>query len=55
MRLAADETMIRLDHETVHLRPTLKAALRLERRHGGFDKLARAVADGSLTVIADVI
>lgn len=55
MQLAADEITIRLDHEEFHLRPTLRAALRLERKHGGFDNLARHVADGNLSVIADVI
>lgn len=55
MRLADDDTAIQLGNETVHLRPTLRAAFRLERRHGGFRQLAGAIADGSLNVMADVI
>src|SRR3954471_3392571 len=56
MRLAKDEISIRIEGEApLHLRPTLRAAYRLERRYGGFDKLVVAVADGNLTVIADVI
>ncbi|MCC6736522.1 MAG: hypothetical protein IT534_10415 [Bauldia sp.] len=54
MQLAADEITIRLDGETVFLRPTLRAATRLERRYG-FPKLMEAVAEGNLTIIADVI
>jgi hypothetical protein len=54
MRLAADEITIRIGDAVVRLRPSLRAALRLERRYG-FDRLARAVADGNLSVIADVI
>ncbi|TCT12663.1 tail assembly chaperone [Tepidamorphus gemmatus] len=55
MRLAADEITIKVGSETVRLRPTLRAAMRLEARHGGMTGLFRAIADGSLTVIADVI
>jgi hypothetical protein len=55
MRLASDEITIRVSDATVRLRPTLRAALRLERRYGGFEAIVRAIADGNLTVIADVI
>ncbi len=55
MRLAAEELTIRVGPEVVYLRPTLRAALRLERKHGGFDRLFRLVADGHLGAIADVI
>jgi hypothetical protein len=55
MRLADEEITIRLADEVIHLRPTLRAAFRLERRYGGFDKLLRAVADGNLSAMADVI
>lgn len=55
MRLAADEITIRIGHEMIHLRPTLRAALRLERRHGGFDTIIRAVADSNVIVMSDVI
>jgi hypothetical protein len=55
MRLADDEITINLDHETIYLRPSLRAAFRLESRHGGFDKILRGVADGNFTMMADVI
>jgi len=55
MRLADDEITIKLDHETIYLRPSLRAAFRLERRHGGFDKIIRGIADGNFSIMADVI
>jgi hypothetical protein len=55
MRLADDEITINLDHETIYLRPSLRAAFRLERRHDGFDKILRGIADGNFSVMADVI
>lgn len=55
MRLADDEITLRIGNETIFLRPSLRAAFRLERRYGGFDKIARSVTDGNLTVISDVI
>lgn len=55
MRLAEDEIEIRIAGEALHLRPSLRAAYRLERRHGGFEKLARAIADENVTVMADVL
>jgi hypothetical protein len=54
MRLA-DEIIVDVGGGALRLRPTLRAALRLERRHGGFDKLFAAVADGNLGVIRDLI
>lgn len=50
MQLAADEITITVGGERVHLRPTLRAAFRLERRHGGFDKIMKAILQGSLTM-----
>jgi hypothetical protein len=55
MRLADDEITIKLDHETIYLRPSLRAAFRLERRHGGFDKILRGIAEGNFSMMADVI
>jgi hypothetical protein len=55
MRLADDEITIKLDHETIYLRPSLRAAFRLERRHNGFDKIIRGIADGNFSIMADVI
>lgn len=54
MRLA-DDTTITIAGEAVVLRPTLRAAIRLERRYGGFSKLASAIMDGSLSAASDVI
>jgi hypothetical protein len=55
MRLADDEITIKLDHETIYLRPSLRAAFRLERRHGGFGKIAKGITDGNFSIMADVI
>jgi hypothetical protein len=54
MRLA-DENTIEFGHEVIRLRASLRAAFRLERQHGGFDKIIHALADGNLTVMADVV
>ena len=55
MRLASDEITIKLDHETIYLRPSLRAAFRLERRYDGFDKIIKGIADGNFSTMADVI
>lgn len=55
MRLAQDEITITLDHETIYLRPSLRAAFRLERRHDGFDKIIKGIAGGNFSIMADVI
>jgi hypothetical protein len=54
MQLAHD-IVIRLGHDTIHLKPSLRAAIVLERRHSGFPRLVSAVSDGHLGVLADVI
>ncbi|MGF7160329.1 hypothetical protein FHS85_001952 [Rhodoligotrophos appendicifer] len=55
MRLAADEITLTIAGETVRLRPTLRAATRLERQFSGFHKLLLAVHQGSVSAIAAVI
>jgi hypothetical protein len=55
MQLAADEITIDLGHEAVRLRASLRAAFRLERRHDGFDKIVKGIADGNFSIMADVI
>jgi hypothetical protein len=55
MRLADDEIGFKAGSEAILLRPSLRAALRLERRHGGFDALLKAISHGNLTVMADII
>jgi hypothetical protein len=51
----ADEITIEFEHEVIRLRASLRAAFWLERRHGGFDKIIHAIADGNLSVMADVV
>ena len=53
--LAADEITITVAREAITLRPTLRAAMRLERAFGGFDKLIEAIDGGSVTAMAAVI
>ena len=55
MHLADEEMTLRLGEERLHLRPTLRAAARLERRHGGFNAVFEAIGEANVTVIADVI
>lgn len=54
MRLAEDEIVIRVAGGETRLRPTLRAAMRLEGRYG-FEKLFRAVSEGNLTVVSEII
>jgi hypothetical protein len=49
------EFKIALQGQELELRPTLRAACNLYNRYDGFEPLARAVADGSFRVIADVL
>lgn len=53
--LASDETIITINQYEVVLRPTLRAAMRLERKYDGFDKIIKAIADENLTVISSII
>ena len=53
--LAQDEIRITVDGTVILLRPTLRAAMRLERRHGGFGKIVAAIHDARFTVMADLI
>lgn len=55
MFLADEEVTIALDDERIHLRPSLRAATRIERQHGGFPAVLRALDECSVTVIADLI
>lgn len=54
MRLADDITIV-IAGEEIQLRPSLRYAIRLERREGSFQKLLKEVMDGSLTAACDVI
>ena len=53
--LLADDTIITVGHETIRLRASLRASLRLERQFRGFDKIVAAVSDGNVSVMAAVI
>lgn len=56
MQLATDEIALELSPlGPVWVRPSLRAAYRLERRYGGFDKLLSAVSQGNVTAIFNVI
>jgi hypothetical protein len=55
MRLANEQMRLTVGDETIVLRPSLRAAMRLYERHGGFSKLADAIAKENVTAMADVI
>jgi hypothetical protein len=55
MRLADDEATIILATRCFVLRPSLRAAFRLERKYEGFQKLSQAIADGNFSACADLI
>ena len=55
MALCDDEMEIRVEHETIVLRPTLRAAFRLERRFNGFDNLLKAIAEENISAMSAVI
>lgn len=54
MRLASDPITIAVDGVSATLRPSLRAAYHLQRRHG-FPALITAVIEGDLSRIADMI
>jgi hypothetical protein len=54
-RLAPDPVVVHLDGVALVLRPTLKAAIRLDRREGGFAALTEGILDGDMGAIADTI
>jgi hypothetical protein len=51
----AHETTFTVGHEVIRLRASLRAAIRLDRRFGGFDKIAKAILAGNLSVMSSVI
>lgn len=54
MHLAEDIT-VTIEDERFDLRPSLRAAMRLERRHGGFTAITNAVFERNANVMADII
>lgn len=51
----ADEIRFTFDGERITLRPTLRAAMRLERRFDGFDNLIRGIVDQNVSVMSALI
>ncbi|MEO9335964.1 hypothetical protein ABFT80_00825 [Mesorhizobium sp. SB112] len=54
MRLASDPITITVDGVSATLRPSLRAAYHLQRRHG-FPALMTGIAESNLSVVADLI
>lgn len=55
MRLASEDILIKIDGESITLRPSLRAGLRLTRKYETLAAIANGIAEGSFTVISDVI
>lgn len=55
MSMVADDIVLRIGGEDETLVPSLRHAMRLERREGGLQKLARDIMDGSLTAARDIL
>jgi hypothetical protein len=55
MQLAADPIVIEIAGEAYELRPTLRAAMRLARRHGDFATIYKAILADHVTLAKDVI
>jgi hypothetical protein len=55
MRIGETGIDVSVGAKTLLLRPTLRCAYRLHSRYDGFEPLARRIADGTLSVLADVI
>lgn len=49
------ETEMKVGHETIRLRASLRASYRLERQFGGFDKIVKAIEANNLSVMSRVI
>jgi hypothetical protein len=55
MLLANDEVSIELASREIVLRPTLRAAVRLERKFGGFDSLLKLITDQNISAMAAIV
>lgn len=55
MRLADDEFTVTLGTRSFVLRPSLRAASRLERKYEGYQNLSVAIADGNFSACCDLI
>lgn len=54
-RLAPDDIVIEHGGNAVRLRPSLRAAYRLDHRHGSFGRLVEAIQTLDVTIIADIV
>lgn len=55
MQLAADMIEVVITGEVYELRPTLRAALRLTRKHGDFATIYNGIAADNFSIVVDVI
>lgn len=55
MAKLATDIVVSIGGEAITLRPSLRFAIRLERRPGSFSKLASEVMDGSLSAAVEII
>jgi hypothetical protein len=51
----ADAILIPFDDQRIELRPTLRAAMRLERRFGGFDKILKGLVEQNVGVMYELV
>ncbi|WP_276118389.1 hypothetical protein [Pararhizobium qamdonense] len=51
----AETILVEIAGEEIELRPSLRHAMRLERREGSFRQLFREINEGSLTAAVDII
>lgn len=49
--LAADDIVLQIDGEALRLRPSLRAAVRLDRRFAGLSSLLQGIGAGSITTL----
>lgn len=53
--LADSETILTFDGQRLILRPSLRAAMRLESRFGGFDKILKALSEQNIGVMSALV
>ena len=55
MLLASEDIVIRLEADRITLHPSLRAALRLARKYQTFAPVMKGIAEGNLTIMAELI
>lgn len=55
MQLAAEIVTITIGDDEFRLRPTLRAATRLHRKHGGFERMIRDIAECNVTTLVSIL